>query len=75
MRKTERVRLITSVPYGDLARQLADELDRAAIAKLIYDLDALVADYDFTKKLRNYFVAEIKEEDRALGKEVDDGEG
>jgi hypothetical protein len=74
MRKTERVRLIASVPYGDLARQLVDELNRPAIAKLIKDLDALVADYDFTKKLRDYFVAEMKEEDRALGKEEDDGQ-
>jgi hypothetical protein len=76
MRKAHRVRLQTSIAFGDLAQQLVDELERNSLTALIRDIDAVVADYDFTKKLRDYFVNEIKAEDLALGKkEEEDAEG
>jgi hypothetical protein len=62
MRKTDRVNFRASVPFGDLAQQLVDELSHAALMKLIKDIDARVADFDFTLKLRDFFIQEVREE-------------
>jgi hypothetical protein len=39
------------------------EQDHDEIKRIIVDLDRVVADYDFTKGLRDYFVEEMRKED------------
>jgi hypothetical protein len=62
-RKTARINLRTSIPFDDLARQLVDELNHPALLKLIKGIDEYVSEYEFTMKLRDHFVAEMKAEE------------
>jgi hypothetical protein len=61
--KKPTIQLETRVALDTLALQLTEQLNRAALRKLIREIDSFVADYDFTKQLRDYFVKEIAIED------------
>lgn len=66
MAKNSTVRLETNVRLDTLAFQLVEQLNRAALRRLIREIDALVADYHFTKQLRDHFVMEIEKEDAEM---------
>ena len=55
-----------SVPLKDILDALCEHDE---IKHVIIELDRMVADYDFTKELRDYFVEEIKKEDMLLNEE------
>jgi hypothetical protein len=54
----------SEVNLDDLVEEIVT-LDDKSIFNLIKTIDLQVADYDFTKKLRDYFVKEMKKEDGA----------
>ncbi len=54
----------SEINLDDLVEEIVT-LDDESIVNLIKTIDLQVADYDFTKKLRDYFVKEIKKEDVA----------
>jgi UDP-glucose 6-dehydrogenase len=48
-------------------KNIVDEMrysDRADLIELIKQIDKMVAEYDFTAKLRDYFVEEMRKEDK-----------
>ena len=59
---TRKIRMISDVGIHDLAKQISD-LENKDISDLVKEIDGLVADYKFTKSLRDYFVKEIENED------------
>jgi hypothetical protein len=61
--KKEKVMLRQEVTLDSLAYSIADDCSHEAVLKFIKTLDGLMEDYDFTKKLRDYFIKEIEEED------------
>ena len=52
------------IDLDDLVEDIS-VLDDDTIFNFIKNLDLIVADYSFTKRLRDHFVKEIKEEDKA----------
>ena len=52
------------IDLDDLVEDIS-VLDDDTIFNFIKNLDLTVADYSFTKRLRDHFVKEIKEEDKA----------
>lgn len=44
-------------------RTIVNNLSRDELIEFIKEIDLIVADYDFTNELKNYFVEEIKKED------------
>lgn len=45
-------------------RTIVNNLSRDELIKFIKEIDLIMADYDFTNELKNYFVTEIKNEDK-----------
>ena len=61
-KKNRNVNITASVNISQLAHEISD-LDNDVIKEFIKELDGLVADYKFTKSLRDYFIKEIENED------------
>lgn len=59
------ISLNVTVESDDLVGAIVDGLPDNEIFNLIKNLDLKVSDYTFTKALRDYFVNEIKEENKA----------
>jgi len=51
---------IENIDIELFARDICNELDDNALTKLITDIDLNIAEWDFTKKLYNYFKKEMK---------------
>lgn len=49
-----------------LLHYIADDLSHEGVMDLVKKLDLEMQDYDFTRELRDYFVQEIKDENKAL---------
>lgn len=65
-KKPSTVEILATLSLEDLVDRLTDQLTDEELFTLIRDIDITVADYDFTKRLRDHFVAEIdKEESKA----------
>ena len=60
----KKLSIRTDINLDDLVEEIVT-LNDESIFDLIKSIDSQVADYDFTKKLRDYFVKEIKKEDGA----------
>ena len=60
----KKLTIHSEISLDDLAEEIKS-LDDESIFELIKSIDLQVADYDFTKKLRDYFVKEMKKEDKA----------
>jgi len=45
-------------------RTIVNNLSRDELIEFIKEIDRMIAEYDFTAELRDYFVAEMKEEER-----------
>jgi len=60
----KKLAIRSEVNLDDLVEEIVT-LDDKSIFNLIKTIDLQVADYDFTKKLRDYFVKEMKKEDGA----------
>lgn len=58
----KKLTIHSEISLDDLAEEIKS-LDDESIFELIKSIDLQVADYDFTKKLRDYFVKEMKKED------------
>lgn len=58
--------LTSTVNLQDLAWRIARQIDNSSIELFIQELDSQVADYDFTRNLRDFFVSAIEEEDSAV---------
>lgn len=61
---TKKLLIRSEIGIDDLVEEIVT-LDDESIFNLIKTIDLQVADYNFTKKLRDYFVEEIKKEDKA----------
>jgi hypothetical protein len=64
MGKNGKIRVMGEFTVDELLWALSD-IDQSELRQFIKDLDAQVADYKFTKSLRDYFIKEIKKEDAA----------
>lgn len=62
----ETVTLQCIVDVDLLVRTIADDLSHEGVLDLVKKLDLEMQDYDFTKQLRDYFVQEIKDENKAI---------
>ena len=62
MAKQTGVRICSDVNLHYLANEISD-LDNKTVIEFVKEIDGLMADYRFTKTLREYFVKEIKNED------------
>jgi hypothetical protein len=60
----KKLTIHSEIDLDDLVEEIVT-LDDESIFNLIKTIDLQVADYDFTKKLRDYFVKEIEKEDKA----------
>ncbi len=60
---TKKLLIRSEIDLDDLVEEIVT-LDDESIFNLIKTIDLQVADYDFTKKLRDYFVKEMKKEDK-----------
>lgn len=60
----KKLSIHANIDLDDLVEEII-VLDDESIFELIKSIDLQVADYDFTKKLRDYFVKEMKKEDEA----------
>jgi len=60
----KKLTIHSEISLDDLAEEIKS-LDDESIFELIKSIDLQVADYDFTKNLRDYFVKEMKKEDGA----------
>lgn len=60
----KKLAIRSEVNLDDLVEEIVT-LDDKSIFNLIKTIDLQVADCDFTKKLRDYFVKEMKKEDGA----------
>lgn len=65
---TKKICVTAELDLNYLADCISD-LDNKNIINFIKEVDGLVADYYFTKTLRDYFVKEIANEDAAREKE------
>lgn len=65
MAKKQTIALNMEVDSYDLVSAIVDGLPDNEIFNLIKNLDLRVADYTFTKALRDHFVNEIKKENEA----------
>jgi len=45
-------------------RTIVNNLNRGELIEFIKEIDRIVAEYDFTEELRDYFVAEMEEEEK-----------
>ena len=61
---TKKITIHTNVDLDNLIEEIGT-LNDETIFEFIKSIDMRVAEYNFTKKLRDYFVKEIKEEDEA----------
>lgn len=52
-----------NIRVNDLATRLSNSLTQEEIINLILEIDRIEADYDFTKKLHDYFMYKISMED------------
>lgn len=59
----DTVSIESEVNLQSLVFQLVNNVSDDALFQLIMDIDTQVADYDFTKKLRDAFDEEIRQED------------
>lgn len=60
----KKLSIHANIDLDDLVEEIIVLYDES-IFELIKSIDLQVADYDFTKKLRDYFVKEMKKEDEA----------
>lgn len=60
----KKLTIHSEINLDDLVEEIVT-LDDESIFNLIKTIDLQVADYDFTKNLRDYFVKEMKKEDGA----------
>lgn len=58
---TKKLSIHSEINLDDLVEEIVT-LDDESIFNLIKSIDSQVAEYNFTKKLRDYFVKEIKNE-------------
>jgi hypothetical protein len=58
----KKLRIHSEIALDDLVEEICT-LDDKSIIDFIKSIDLMVADYDFTKTLRDYFVKEMKKED------------
>lgn len=61
---TKKLFIHSEINLDDLVEEIAT-LDDESIFELIKSIDSQVAEYNFTKKLRDYFVKEMKDENAA----------
>ena len=66
----KQIALNIMVDSDDLVGAIVDKLQDNEIFDLIKNLDLKVSDYSFTVALRDYFVNEIKEENRVAKNKV-----
>lgn len=59
---TKKLFIHSEINLDNLVEEIAT-LDDESIFELIKSIDSQVAEYNFTKKLRDYFVKEMKNED------------
>jgi len=57
------VEILVNLEVDQIVADLCTQLDHDDLLELIKQIDAEVADYDFTKELRDYFVEEVEDED------------
>ncbi|MFA5745629.1 MAG: hypothetical protein WCX79_00260 [Candidatus Paceibacterota bacterium] len=62
----QKLSIHSEIALDDLVEEIC-VLDDQSIIDFIKSIDLMVADYDFTKTLRDYFVKEIKKEEEAKG--------
>jgi hypothetical protein len=60
----KKLTIHSEIDLGDLVGEIVT-LGDEQIFDLIKAIDSQVADYDFTKKLRDYLVKEMEKEDKA----------
>lgn len=60
MSRKTKITLPTTIEVGMLAEALVREMSDDALLKLFKDVDKLTADWGFTKKIHQYFDAEMK---------------
>jgi hypothetical protein len=58
-----RCRLYVEVSYADITDEIIQQMTYEQLLKLVKEIDKAVADYGFTRKLRDYFVKEMEKED------------
>ena len=61
---TKKMQIHSTIDLDDLVEDIGI-LDDETIFEFIKSIDLHIAEYNFTKKLRDYFVEEIKKEDKA----------
>ena len=61
------------IPIENLIDSLKKSLSKGELIEFIKELDLSVAEYDFTKKLRDHFVLELAKEDSLEEKELELG--
>lgn len=61
---TQKLSIHSEIALDDLVEEICD-LDDESIIDFIKSIDLRVADYDFTKTMRDYFVKEMKKEEEA----------
>jgi hypothetical protein len=70
---TKKLSIHSEITLDDLVEEICI-LDDKSIINFIKSIDLQVADYDFTKTLRDYFVKEMKKEEEAKRKMDSDNE-
>lgn len=64
------VKLTAEFLEEDIEDALIDWLSREELINFIKRVDRRIADYDFTKELRDYFISEVEGEDAAYESEI-----
>ena len=66
------VSIYLDIDIRELVQNITTSLTREELFDFIKEIDATIAEYDFTEKLRDYFVSEMEKEDEYMKEEVDE---